>query len=99
MTFKPKPYDEALIKVALEGGFTFTFEIQDWEDDGPDLDDGAAFAMADDLVRSGAELYGVLMLPSPPVRGLAATNGESIWTRLDPARIVCVGIKPMGAER
>jgi hypothetical protein len=94
---RPRPYDSARITVALDGGFTF--DVQDWEGDDERLSDGEAFAMADDLVRSGVELYGALSRPANPVKGLTATNARNGCTRLDPARIVAVLIEPTGTER
>jgi hypothetical protein len=97
--FEPRPFDSATIRVAIDGGHWFTFDVQDWDtDEGQPLDGESAIAMARGLICDDqVPLYGILM-SCEPVHGAAQTNGVEGWAIIDPARVVAITIKPTGRE-
>lgn len=89
--------------VSLEGGSTFVFDVQDWEDDTSSLDDAVVLGMANGLVREGVELYGTLYMscasaPGRPGVGASRFGVIEGCTRIDHDRIVNVMITPTGIK-
>jgi hypothetical protein len=71
-----REYDSAVVTLVLEHGYTFKFEVQDWDIDDAPLTAEEAYTMAEGLVKDRVPLYGTLdgvdcLTVIPPERVIA----------------------------
>lgn len=99
---RARRYDSARVHVFLEGGLSFVFDVQDWDDGETPLSDEAANAMAADLIGIGpganagasALLYGTFNAGKSPT-----APGAYVAMTIKPERVIAFYVEPTGLWR